>query len=582
MRLLPPHNSRRGMTLVELLVAVTIMTLVFGGIMLSLQYMLRIIGSSKAYAGGVALANEQMEYIRSLDYDAVGTAGGIPDGIIPQNGTTTLNGITYTYRVLVEYIDSPQDGEGEDDENGILADYKLAKVTYAWEEKGEPREATLISNIIPPGIETTDGGGTLKVNVFDAAVQPIAGASVHVYNDSGSSTIDTTRFTNSNGIALFSGAPALANYEITVSDSGYSTDQTYSPDAANPNPVTPPVAVLESQVSTMNFQIDRLSNLTVATVGLPTNDSFDDAFDDAANIASSTNTQVSAGALMLAGAPGSFAASGDARSIAVAPGVIAAWGSATFNADIPPATNVFVRVYDASGTLVPDADLPGNSAGFTSGTIDLSALDPASYPSLALGAALTSADAATSSALAEWSIGYTVSEPAIANVPFSITGAKVIGTSASGTPIYKYDDAFTTDGTGDVTISDLEWDSYDIAVTDPSYDIAEACENIPYALDPGVSETLKLTLAPAVANSLRVRVEDTSGVAIPNAEVTLSRPSFSETETSSTCGGAFFNSGVSSASDYDISVSATGYTPRTITAYTVSGATAITIPLSGA
>jgi type II secretory pathway pseudopilin PulG len=582
MRLFPQHDDARGMTLVELLVAVTIMTLVFGGIMLSLQYMLRIIGSSKAYTGGVALANEQMEYIRSLDYDAVGTSGGIPDGIIPQTGTTTLNGITYTYRVLIEYIDSPQDGEGEDDENGILADYKLAKVAYAWEEKGEPREVTLISNIIPPGIETTDGGGTLKVNVFDAAVQPIAGASVHVYNDSGSSTIDTTRFTNSNGIALFSGAPALANYEITVSDSGYSTDQTYVPDASNPNPVTPPVAVLESQVSTMNFQIDRLSDLTVETVGLPTTGTFEDLLDDASNIASATNTQVIAGELTLSGAPGSFASDGEVRFAAVDPGSIASWGSAQFSARVPSGTSALVHVFDSAGALIPDADLPGNGAGFAAGTIDLSALDPAAYPSLALGAALASGDSATSSALTEWNVGYTVSEPAIANVPFSITGAKVIGTSASGTSIYKYDDAFATDGTGDVTIGDLEWDSYDIAVTDPSYDIAEACENIPYALDPGVAATLKLTLAPAAANSLRVRVEDTSGDAIANADVALSRPGFSDTVTSSTCGGAFFNSGISSASDYDISVSAAGYTTRTITAYTVSGATAITVALSGA
>jgi hypothetical protein len=77
-------------------------------------------------------------------------------------------------------------------------------------------------------------------------------------------------------------------------------------------------------------------------------------------------------------------------------------------------------------------------------------------------------------------------------------------------------------------------------------------------------------------------VEDTSGDAIANADVTLSRPGFSDTMTSSTCGGAFFNSGISSASDYDISVSAAGYTTRTITAYTVSGATAITVALSGA
>ena len=96
------------MTLVEVILASALLLLVFGGIMSAFQTITTLIGSSKAQAGAVALANERMEYIRSLSYDSVGTVSGIPNGPIPQTRTKSLNGITYTERVLIGYIDDPK------------------------------------------------------------------------------------------------------------------------------------------------------------------------------------------------------------------------------------------------------------------------------------------------------------------------------------------------------------------------------------------------------------------------------------------------------------------------------------------
>lgn len=47
-----------------------------------------------------------------------------------------------------------------------------------------------------------------------------------------------------------------------------------------------------------------------------------------------------------------------------------------------------VRVLDGAGVLIPDADLPGNAAGFTGGTVHLFDVDPAVYPVLRLSASL--------------------------------------------------------------------------------------------------------------------------------------------------------------------------------------------------
>ncbi len=59
-------SSQKGMTLVELLIAIGLLMLVFSGIFAAFQVTLKIVGSSKAHAGALSLANERMEYIRSL------------------------------------------------------------------------------------------------------------------------------------------------------------------------------------------------------------------------------------------------------------------------------------------------------------------------------------------------------------------------------------------------------------------------------------------------------------------------------------------------------------------------------------
>lgn len=579
------RDNLRGMTMVELLVAIGVLLVVFGGLMSSFQFALSLIGSSKAHAGALSLANQRMEYIRSLAYDDVGTLSGIPNGLIPQQSTTTLNGITYNERILIQYVDAPEDGTGADDENGILADYKRAKVEYSWDFRGEAQTVSLISNIIPRGIETTEGGGTLTVNVFDALVSPLQGASVRVYNDTGTSTIDVTQYTNENGVAMFAGAPALANYQITVTKADHSTDQTYTASSSNPNPTPPHVAVLEAEVSTMNFSIDLLSDLTVQTVGLPETETFEDAFTDSGNIAASSSVAVSSGEVTLSGAPGSYASQGSLRSTAVAPTVVDAWNTAFYEARVPLNTAIAVSVYDASGsstpTLIPDTDLPGNSTGFAPGSIDLSGLDANTYPALALGGTLSTSDSATTSALLSWSLEYTISQPSIADVPFTLTIDKSIGVNGS-TTVPKYEASYTTDSTGDRTLNDLEWGLYEVVVDDSSYNVAEACEDIPYSLAPGVEETLTLTLAPAVTHSLRVRVEDINGTAIPNADVTLSRTGFNESTVTSSCGGAFYNDSLTSANDYSLQVDATGYTTQTLTGVGVTGASYILVTMPDA
>jgi hypothetical protein len=202
------------------------------------------------------------------------------------------------------------------------------------------------------------------------------------------------------------------------------------------------------------------------------------------------------------------------------------------------------------------------------------------YPALALGAAFTSSSTATSSELLDWSINYTEDQSAIANVDFTFTSTKVIGTNLDSSPVFKYSSAFTTNGSGVSALTGLEWGVYTVVVTDPSYDIAEACEDVPYVLAPGVSENLIFSLVLNVPYSQRVTVVDSLGVSIPSATVRLQRSGFDETKTTSACGQVFFGTGLGNNADYELDVSATGYTAQNINPIEITGDGVLIVTLS--
>lgn len=576
------RSSGRGFSLVEILITIAIFSLVFGGLFAAVNAMIILISNSKAKSSATAIAVERMEYVRSLSYDAVGTAGGVPSGLIPQNTTSTLNQTTFNERILVEYVDDPADGFGGADTNGILSDYKRVKVEISWSKRGATSSVSLVSTVVPPGIESTLGGGTIRVNVYDANTLPVVNAAVRFVNYTATTTIDTIRFTNLDGIAYLAGAPALANYEIYVSQTGYSNDQTYIATTTNPNPATPLVAVVESSVSTMNFIIDELSDLTIAAVGTPTFDSFADSFSDLTLVASSSNMFHTGSSVTLSGTPGSYAPSGILFATTTTPATLDSWYTLNFTATSSASTTALVQLYaEAAGvyTLVPDTELPGNSSGFTGGPVDIQAIDISTYPSLVPGVTLTSIDPDETPELYDWEIVHIASQAVLSGIDVSVRGDKSIGTNASSSPVYKFDNDYVTDGSGEVILTDIEFDFYSIALTGTTQKIIEVCPVVPYYLLPGTSERVQFTLGSLTGSFLRVVVTDPSGAPVANASARLENSGYDVTQTTNICGQTYFNSGgLYDDTEYMLTVSRAGYnSSNATTTVTSNSATDIII-----
>lgn len=258
-------RGERGVTLLDTVVGTALMLVIFLGIAAAFQLSLEVVTSNKARGGAITLANERMEYIRSLAYTSIGTVGGIPSGSLAQSETITLNNTRYTRRTFVAYADDPGDGTGGADTNSITADYKVVRVDVAWDSRLGTRHITLVSRFEPTtGIETNPCGtpcGTLTINVLNASSQPVSGASVSITNAGTSPTVAVNTFTNTSGTVSLIGAPAASGYSVSVSKTGYSSAQTYS--GTNPTPGS--LTVSSNQTTSQTFQIDTLATLSIIT-----------------------------------------------------------------------------------------------------------------------------------------------------------------------------------------------------------------------------------------------------------------------------------------------------------------------------
>lgn len=565
------YSTARGFSLVELLVVAAVMLVVFGGIIISFRYSLELISHSRAKLTALTLANDQMEYLRSLSYNAVGTVSGIPAGLMPQVSTTSLNGIMFTKRLLIEYIDDDADGIGASDSNGITTDYKQAKVTIEWTIRGLTKNVFLVTNIIPRSIETDVGGGTMRVNVYDSANAPLPGASVRLFNTTLAPTIDVTRTSDATGAALFGGAPAGSDYQIVVTAAGYSTDQTYQATTTLPNPNKLPISVLEAAISTSNFFIDRLSDVSFTILSSKITGNRVEDFSSIAGIATSTNTVVSGGAMILTGAPSSYSASGTAYLTAFSPSPLAAWDYLQLMGTISANTAIEVRLYTGTSTpytLIPDSVLPNNSAGFSLGTINLSNLDSSVYPTVRAGITLRTTNSAVTPRLDELVLGYVESKVPLSGQTLQFVGNKQIGSLADTSPVFKTVFSTTTSATGTRTLRQIEYDFYTLSV--PGYDIASLCPAAGLDVKAGTTANVEVVASPNSAHTLRVLVQTASGVPITNASVTIVRGAFSQILKTGRCGQVFF-AGLTTAPDYMLDVSASGYPSQTVPTLDVTG-----------
>ncbi len=238
-------ENNKGFTLVELLLSLIVLTIVaitFFDLYISVLHS-SIVAQRQAVA--LSLANNQMEYLKSLPYNNLAVAGGpIPsNSTVPGSFNIVANAHTYTVKTQIVYVDDAYDGCGSYPTLAIEKiycrnypppagapspdtnpeDYKDVRVTVT--DSSNLILASIDTQIASLIAETPSNTGAIFVRVIDQSGNPVVGATVNLVNNVVSPAINVTGTTDSNGMSIFYGLTPDSRYDYVVmaSDSGYST-----------------------------------------------------------------------------------------------------------------------------------------------------------------------------------------------------------------------------------------------------------------------------------------------------------------------------------------------------------------------
>lgn len=261
--------KNKGFTIIESLVGIVVFMIIALSISQAYIVTMNAVYASRLKVIAMALINEQFEIIRNLPYGDVGVVGSIPNGKVPYIQNLVRDGIEFVVKTTIRNIDDPFDGTiGELPNDLSPADYKLAELDISCISCRNFSPLNFTTHIGPRALEADSTNGSLFVRTFDAVGQPVAGANVHIENNQAVPAIVIDDTTNNDGfLQIVDAPPGIEAYEITVSKSGYSTDQTYPAGApGNPNPIKPYATVSLQQLTQISFAIDKISTLDVSSV----------------------------------------------------------------------------------------------------------------------------------------------------------------------------------------------------------------------------------------------------------------------------------------------------------------------------
>jgi len=257
-------RQQNGQILVSILIALAIFAILLHALFTLIAASFDLVAVNRARITAKHLGLDRIETIRNLAYEDLGTTEGIPNGVLEEFETLRINGLNFTIKTNVIYVDDEYDGQGSDD---LFPDYKRARVEILWEGLAKPSKNPLIfvTDIAPAIAQSYASAGTLQIAVVDAYGQPVPQALVKIVADSIDPMVDVTVSTTDQGTTSLPGAqPCIECYEITVTKEGYSTDRTYSTTEVT-NPIKPHVSVIEGNVTQVTFSIDMLATLNVTS-----------------------------------------------------------------------------------------------------------------------------------------------------------------------------------------------------------------------------------------------------------------------------------------------------------------------------
>lgn len=262
--------NNKGFTLVEILVALTLFSIITTGVYFAYANILDVTAANRLKQIAAAVVAEEVEILRNLPYEDVGIVGGAPAGKLRAEKTVAADDVVLTVETFVRNIDDPFDGTlGGNPNDTAPADYRLVtyRVTCPACRGFTVPKIEFAAIAAPRGLENSTNNGNLFVNVIDANGDPVGQADVLVENYALSPDVVISDETNNNGVLQLVDIPtSTVSYMISVSKGGYSSDKTYAlGDFGSSTPVNLHSTVASQTITEVTFIIDKTSTLSVNT-----------------------------------------------------------------------------------------------------------------------------------------------------------------------------------------------------------------------------------------------------------------------------------------------------------------------------
>lgn len=281
-------RGQSGYTLVEVMVSIVVLGIVALSFFELFSSLIRSAILMKRKSVALTLATNQMEYLRSLPYNNLAVVGGgiIAASPLPVTTNKTVDGVKYTIRTSVNYLDDAFDGCGHYPTAELKAvycrNYALATNNAMDLNPADYKSVNVkvsdVSGLVLSEVdtqiaariaETNNNTGGMFVTVIDENGNPLQGATVRLVNTTTSPTVDISDATDQNGNAVFYSLPpdpSSYDYAITASLSNYSTLTTITPSGSlQPNFPNQKVVTQQSSLVTLQLKPQGANSLVVET-----------------------------------------------------------------------------------------------------------------------------------------------------------------------------------------------------------------------------------------------------------------------------------------------------------------------------
>ncbi|MGZ4802643.1 MAG: carboxypeptidase regulatory-like domain-containing protein [Acidimicrobiia bacterium] len=334
----PASGHERGLTMIELVVAVTVFAILAGGLALTIDGGLNLARNNRNRSIAANLASQEMDKVRQASFTS------LPLGLV--DTSQTVDGVPYTVRRETEWVDNNSTTGPCDSANANPRVLRVS-VSVFWADMRGVAPAKS-STILSPPVGSYDAtNGHIAVKVLGSTADPLAGVPVSVTATGFTRNLTTT----SDGCAFFAFIPP-STYTVTLSASGYVDRQGH----ASPTQVT---GVSSGTTSSVAFDYDQAATLmlTLSSSG-------------GGSFPSSLSLSVGNNALLPTGSK-EFTGSGAIRTVGnlfpYSDGY-AAWAGGCADAD-PEGKDGNGLAFWPGATRAPE--LQADPGGTVSGTVDL-------------------------------------------------------------------------------------------------------------------------------------------------------------------------------------------------------------------